>query len=72
MIAKVNALPVPALSGRELQPPAEMIYPYGYTSATERELSPTLRSGDVSALTSSPSIASGMPSMLDRAFEGEL
>jgi hypothetical protein len=27
---------------------------------------------ELSALTSSPSVASGMPSMLDRAFKGEL
>lgn len=54
--AKVNALPVPVRWGRVL-------------STSGEELSHTLRCGDASALTSSPC---GMPSILDKVFNGEL
>ena len=43
-------------------------------SQTQDELPPSLRYGDASrdALSSSPSVVSGIPTVLDRAFKGEL
>ncbi len=65
---KYDLFPVPFPSGKGCLPAKvntlrELQSPKGMLSASGEELS---------AMTSSPSTASGMPSVLDKAFKGEL
>lgn len=64
--AKVNALPAVSFSGRLQSPEGD-----ASQSASEEELSPSLRFGDAPRSALLPS-HKGMISVLDKAFKGEL